>query len=166
MKTPLYCCFSYRLVHYYACRPSIQGITFLSCRGYFQLCQRKAAEHSYSILNTGKLRNSLSQTNRSLSFKEKRSEAVVLYSHTNPKFLLMVNIFGYSFGAFWLITSYQFSTMRITPPSEKRTSNLPWFARFDLLSSTTSKVLAALFSSFIGMPQNNVPLLSCYFLNV
>ncbi|XP_034249749.1 transmembrane protein 223 [Thrips palmi] len=146
MNAALYCS-SFRIVQYAAGRPCIQNITRLTCRRYFQFCSNPAPRHCHYGSRLGTLRNS---PIRSLSSKGNLSEAVVLYTYSNPKFLRMVNIFGYSFGAFWLFTSYQFSTMRIIPQSEKRTSNLPWFARFDLMSSTTSKLVAALLSSLIG----------------
>lgn len=138
-----------------ACRPHIENLTSLSCLRNFQLCTKEVNPQCHSILNTSLtrmeiIRNASSQSIPNLSSRGRLSEAVVLYSNPTTKFLRMVNIFGYSFGAFWIYTSYQFSLMRITPAAHKRVSNLPWFARFDLVSSTTSKICAALLSSLLG----------------
>lgn len=86
-----------------------------------------------------------------LNSSSRVSEKVVLYTFNNLKYLRMVNLFGYSFAAFWAFTSYQFATMRITPPSQRLQVNLPWYARFDLVSSTTRQITAVFITALVGM---------------
>lgn len=131
--------------------PSAENITSLTCRNYFPFCIRQGSENCPNISHRGFLKNVLLQFNSNLSSQTRVSQQVLLYSYDNPKFLRMVNLFGLSFTAFWFFTSYQFATMRITPKQERQTHNLPWFARFDFVSSTSRKIAATFIAAFVGM---------------
>ncbi|KAK3932446.1 Transmembrane protein 223 [Frankliniella fusca] len=135
------------------CRFLIKG-QFVSCvvgnitsRTCYKLLQCREVSRSSGT----QIRN-YSSNARGSSFRSSRSsESVVLYTNDNLKFLRMVNLFGLSFTLFWCATSYQFATMRITPQSEKiNLSHLPWFAQFDIISSSTTKFIATFVSVLLG----------------
>lgn len=123
-----------------------ENITSLTCYKYIQFNLRGLTRS-----NTTQIRNYCSKGRDSTFSSTRHSEAIVLYTNDNLKFLRMVNLFGLSFTAFWCATSYQFATMRITPQSEKlNLSNLPWFAQFDLISTPTRKFVAAVATALLA----------------
>lgn len=133
-------------------RPSMGNITiqnFLKQKRFFSLLLPSSKN---CCVSCSKLLGHQSLLKSSVSNSSSRvSEKVVLYTFDNLKYLRMVNLFGYSFAAFWAFTSYQFATMRITPPSQRLQNNLPWYARFDLVSSTTRQIAAVFITALVGM---------------
>lgn len=134
-----------------SCGGSITSVTF---RRYFQLCDRRVVgtcKNTPHILSKGYLRTYIQEARYNSSGKVKDMDQV-LYTYDNPKFMRLISIFGFSFSAFWFFTSYQYATMRITPDDSKRvpTENLPWFARFDIVNSVSSKMALTILSALLG----------------
>ena len=146
--------------------PSQSSITSTTFLRYFQSFGRRSFHtcgNFHFIVRKTLLRSCLHQARNNSSVKNKELD-LVLYTYDNPRFLRLINIFGFSFSAFWFVTSYQYATMRISPQVEGRVNpdNLPWFAKFDIVNSLSSKIALTILSALLGIWTDWMWFILCY----